>query len=153
MNGEVVLKTPFVIQKFNNIDTFILTLLPDLKSHIQKQISKGIQNSDLESQVYSELEKHFTLFIVQNYSQNLDEYIDREAKHADKEVMKDILLSTISITLNVNEANGNKLNKNDYLISLKNIIKKFDFWSYGQRNLRLLIIINYDHKWSIDRIN
>jgi hypothetical protein len=39
------------------------------------------------------------------------------------------------------------------LISLKNIIKKFDFWSYGQRNLRLLIIINYDHKWSIDRIN
>jgi ABC-type transporter MlaC component len=127
MNGEVVLKTPFVIQKFNNIDTFILILFPDLKSYLQKQISKGIQNSDLESQVYSELEKHFKLFIVQSYSQNLDEYIDRKAKHADKEVMKDVLLSTISITLNVNDANGNKLNKTDYLISLTNIIKKFDF--------------------------
>jgi len=67
-DDEIILKTPFVLQKFDNIDTFILTIFPDLKSYVQKQISKGIQKSDLESQVYSELEKHFKLFIVRNYS-------------------------------------------------------------------------------------
>ena len=56
-------------------------------------------------QLYSELEKNFTLFILRNYSKNLDEYIDKEAKHADKEAMKEVLLSTISITLNVNDTN------------------------------------------------
>jgi len=77
--------------------------------------------------VYSELEKHFTLFIVRNYSKDLDEYIDKEAKHADNEVMKEVLLSTISITLNVTSADGHKLNENDLIISLINTIKKFDF--------------------------
>ncbi|MDF0682718.1 MAG: hypothetical protein P0116_17295 [Candidatus Nitrosocosmicus sp.] len=79
MNDEIILKTPFVIQKFDNIDTFILTTFPDLKSYIQKQISKGIQKSDLESQAYSELEKQFTLFIVRNHSKDLDEYIEKDA--------------------------------------------------------------------------
>ena len=127
MNDEIILKTPFVIQKFDNIDTFILTIFPDLRSYLQKQISNGIPKSDLESQVYSELEKQFTLFIVRNYSKNLDEYVDNEAKHADKEVMKEVLLSTISITLNVTNNDVHKLNKNDYLISLRNIIKKLNF--------------------------
>jgi hypothetical protein len=128
MNGdEIILKTPFVLQKFDSIDDFIMTIFPDLKSYVQKQISKGIQNSDLESQAYSELDKHLTLFIVRNYSKNLDEYIEKEAKHADKEVMKEVLLSTISITLNVTDLDGHKLNKNDYLISLVNIVKKSDF--------------------------
>ena len=128
MNGdEIILKTPFVLQKFDSIDDFIMTIFPDLKSYVQKQISKGIQNSDLESQAYSELDKHLTLFIVRNYSKNLDEYIEKEAKHADKEVMKEVLLSTISITLNVTDLDGHKLNKNDYLISLVNIVNKSDF--------------------------
>ncbi len=123
MNDAIILKTPFIIQKFNNIDTFIFTIFPDLKSYLQKQISKGIQKSDLESQVYSELEKHFKLFIVRIYSKNLDEYVDKEARHASKETMKDVLLSTISITLNISDVNGRKLNENDYLISFRNVIK------------------------------
>ena len=124
---EIVLKTPFVIEKFDNIETFILNIFPDLQSYVQKQISKGIQNSDLESQAYSELDKHLTLLIVRNYSKNLDEYVDNEAKHVDKEVMKEVLLSTISITLNVTNNDVHKLNKNDYLMSLRNIIKKLNF--------------------------
>ena len=126
MREEIIFKTPFVIQKFDNIDTFILTIFPDLKTYFQKQISKGIQKSDLESQLYSELEKHFTLFIIRNYSKDLDEYIEKEAKHANKEVIKDVLLSTISTTLNVRDANNNKLNVDDYLISLRNTINEID---------------------------
>jgi len=34
MNGEIILKTPFVVQKFDNIDTFILTIFPDLISYL-----------------------------------------------------------------------------------------------------------------------
>jgi hypothetical protein len=52
---------------------------------------------------------------------------DKEASHADKEVMKEVLLSTISITLNVTDNDGHKLNENDYLISLGNMIKRFKF--------------------------
>ena len=126
MNGEIILKTPFVIQKFDNIDTFILTIFPDLKSYVQKQLSLGIRKSDLESQVYSELERHFTLFIVRNYSKELDDFLLKEASHTNKEAMKDILLSTISITLNVRDTNNNKLSENDYLVSLRNTINKID---------------------------
>ena len=126
MDSSVTLATPFVIQRFDNIDTFILTIFPDLKSYVQKQISKGIQKSDLEWQVYSDLEKHFTLFIVRNYSKDLDEYIEKEAKHADKEVMKDVLLSTISTTLSVRDAKNNQLGADDYLISLRNTINEID---------------------------
>lgn len=123
---EVILKTPFVIQKFRNIDTFMLTLFPDLKLYVQKQISKRIEKSDAESKVYLELEKQFKLFIIRNYSKALDEYINREAKHADKEAMKDVLLSTLSITLNVNDSSGHKLTETDYLISVRNMIENFD---------------------------
>jgi len=126
MNGEIILKAPFVIQKFESIDNFIKTIFPDLKSYLQKQISKGIQKSELASKVYIELEKQFKLFIVRNYSEALDEYIKREAKHADKEVMKEVLLSTLSITLNVNDFRGHKLTENDYLLSLRNMIENFD---------------------------
>lgn len=123
---EIILKTPFVIQKFRNIDTFILAIFPDLKLYIQNQLMKGNLKSDVETKVYSELEKKFKLFIIRNYSKALDEYINREAKHADKEAMKDVLLSTLSITLNVNDSSGHKLTETDYLLSLRNIIENFD---------------------------
>ena len=87
---------------------------------------KGTLKSEVESKVYLELEKQFKLFIVRNYSKALDEYINREAKHAEKEVIKDVLLSTLSITLNVSDFSGHKLTENDYLISLRNMIKNFD---------------------------
>jgi ABC-type transporter MlaC component len=104
----------------------MLTLFPDLKLYVQKQISKRIEKSDAESKVYLELEKQFKLFIIRNYSKALDEYINREAKHADKEAMKDVLLSTLSITLNVNDSSGHKLTETDYLISVRNMIENFD---------------------------
>jgi hypothetical protein len=126
MNEEIILKTPFVVLKFRNIDIFILTIFPDLESYIQKQISKGIQKSELESTVYLELEKQFKLFIVEYYSKDLGVYIEKEAIHADKEVMKEVLLSTISITLNVNDSNGHKLTESDYLLSLRNMIENFN---------------------------
>ena len=123
MYGEIVLKTPFIIQKFSNIDTFIMTVFPDLESYLKEQIVRGIGKSSLDGIAYSQLQSNFKLFIVRNYSKELDDYLNKEAAHANKEVMKDVLLSTISITFNVNDANGNKLNENDYLISLINIIK------------------------------
>lgn len=81
---------------------------------------------DLRSKAYFELENQFRLFIVKNYSNALDKYMDREATHADKEVMREVLLSTISITLNVNDINGHRLTANDYLLSLRDMIVKFD---------------------------
>jgi len=127
MNGEIILKTPFVIQKFISIDNFITTVFPDLESYLKEQIVRGIEKSSLDSIAYSQLQSNFKLFIVRNYSKQLDEYLNKEASHADREVMKEVFLSTISITLNVTDTDGHKLNENDYLISLINIIKKFDF--------------------------
>jgi hypothetical protein len=49
-----------------------------------------------------------------------------EAKHASREAMKDVLLSTISTTLSVRDANNNQLSADDYLISLRNTINKID---------------------------
>lgn len=127
MNAEIILKTPFVIQKFDNIDTFIMAVFPDLESYLKEQIVRGIDKSSLDSIAYSQLQSNFKLFIVRNYSKQLDEYLNKEASHADKEVMKEVLLSTISMTLNVTDTDGHKLSENDYLNPLINIIKKFDF--------------------------
>jgi hypothetical protein len=113
--------------KFSNIDTFIMTVFPDLESYLKEQVVREIEKSSLDSIAYSQLQSNFKLFIVRNYSKQLDEYIYKEASHADKEVMKEVLLSTISITLNVTDTDGHKLSENDYLISLINIISKFDF--------------------------
>ena len=94
-----------------------MTIFPDLESYIQKQISLKIQEPNLEVIVYSELEKHLRLFIVRNYSKNLDEYIN-------KRDMKKNALSTISITLNVNDTTGDKLTDNDYLNQLRNLLRR-----------------------------
>lgn len=123
IGSEVILKTPFVIQNFTNTNKFIMTVLPDLESYLKEQIAQGIQKSDLDSIAYSKLQNSFKLFIVRNYSKELDNYLNKEAGHANKEVMKDVLLSTISITLNVSDATGNKLTDSDYLNALGNIIK------------------------------
>ncbi|WP_148687719.1 hypothetical protein [Candidatus Nitrosocosmicus hydrocola] len=64
------------------------------------------------------------MFIVRNYSKEIDDYLGREASHANKEVIKQVLLSTISITLNVTDGDGNKLVESDFLNALKNIINK-----------------------------
>ncbi len=122
MSSEVSLKTPFMIQKFDSIDDFIKTIFPDIESYMKKQLLSNIQRSNLDTIVYSELERNLKMFIVRNYSKNLDEYIDVEARHASKEAMKDVLLSTISITLNVSDESGRKLSEDDYLFSLRKII-------------------------------
>lgn len=126
MNGEVSLNTPFVIQKFDSIDDFIMTIFPDIESYLKKSLSSNIHRSDLDTIAYSELAKRLKLFIVQSYSDSLDEYLKREAKHASREAMKDVLLSTISTTLSVRDANNNQLSADDYLISLRNTINKID---------------------------
>lgn len=126
MNGEVSLKTPFVIQKFDSIDDFIMTIFPDLESYLKKAQSSSIPRSDLDTIAYSELAKRLKMFIIQSYSDSLDEYLEREAKHANREAMKDVLLSTISTTLSVRDANNNQLSADDYLISLRNTINKID---------------------------
>lgn len=123
MSGEVISKTPFVIQKFSNTNKFIMTIFPDLESYLKEQISQGIQKSDLDSIAFSKLQNSFKLFIVRNYSKKLDDYLNKEAGHVNKEVMKGVLLSTISITLNVRDATGNKLTDSDHLNVLRNIIK------------------------------
>ncbi|MDN5846024.1 MAG: hypothetical protein L0H53_07095 [Candidatus Nitrosocosmicus sp.] len=123
-SSEITLRTPFVIQNFASIDNFIMTVFPALESYLNEKLVEGVQTSALVSMAYSKLKDSFKFFIVRNYSKDLDEYLNKEAKRADKEVMKEVLLSTISITLNINDADGHKLTENDYLISIRNIIKK-----------------------------
>ena len=113
-----------MIQKFDSIDDFIKTIFPDLDSYLKKALSSNIQRPDLDKIAYSELERKFKVFIVQNYSDNLNEYLIKEAKNASREVMKDVLLSTISTTLSVRDANNNQLDADNYLISLRNTINK-----------------------------
>ncbi len=127
MNGEIILKTPFHIQKFESIEDFIMTIFPDIESYMKKALSSSnIHRSDLDTIAYSELESRFKIFIIQNYSDKLNRYLSNEVKHASTETMKDVLLSTISTTLSVRDANNNQLGADDYLISLKNIINKIN---------------------------
>jgi len=124
MTDEIIVKTPFVIQNYTNIESFITTIFPDLESYLKEQIRQGIQESNLNNIAYSQLQSNFVLFIVRNYSKEIDDYLGREASHANKEVMKQVLLSTISITLNVTDGDGNKLVESNFLNALKNIINK-----------------------------
>jgi hypothetical protein len=126
MKNSVTLRTPFKIQNFESIEEFIMTIFPDLKSYLQKQLTKGIQKSDLANLVYPELERNLELYIVRNYSKELDNYLLKEASHTNKEAMKEVLLSSISITLSVRDTNNNKLSEDDYLVSLRNTINKID---------------------------
>jgi hypothetical protein len=124
-DGEVSLRTPFVVQNFSNIDNFIMTIFPDLESYLKEQLERGIQKPALVSIVYSKLKDNFKLFIVRNYSKEIDEYLSKEASHLNKETMKDVLLSTITVTLNVTDEKGNKLSDLDWLNSLRNIVQNF----------------------------
>lgn len=126
MKNAISLRTPFIVKVFDSIDLFIKTVFPDIEKYLQKELSLNISYHDLEAKTYQELEKQFKLFIVQNYKEEINEYIKKEAKHANKEAMKKILLSTVSITLNVRDATNHKLTEDDYLISLRNLIKKID---------------------------
>jgi hypothetical protein len=127
MDNSVTLRTPFKIQKFASIEDFIMTIFPEIESYLKKALSSSnIQRPDLDTIAYSELERKFKVFIIQNYSINLNEYLRKEAKHASSEAMKDVLLSTISTTLNVRDANNNQLSVDDYLISLRNTINNID---------------------------
>jgi len=120
---EVSLKTPFAVQRFTNIENFIMIVYPELESYLKEQTVQGIQKSNLDGIAYTQLQNNFKLFIVRNYSKELDEYRTNEAGHASKEVMKEVLLSTISITLNVTDEKSNKLIDSDYLDVLGNIIR------------------------------
>ena len=126
MTGTITLRTPFKIQNFESIEGFIIAIFPDLESYLQKQLSLGIQKADLANLVYPELERNLELYIVRHYSKELDDFLSKEASHTNKEAMKDILLSTISITLSVRDTNNNKLSEDDYLVSLRNTINKID---------------------------
>lgn len=66
----------------------------------------------------------FKIFVIQNYSEILGRYLQEEGKHASKVSMKELLLSTISITLSVVDANNHKWSKNDYFTTFRNTIIK-----------------------------
>ena len=127
MDRSITLRTPFKMHRFESIEDFIMTIFSDIESYLKKALlSSNVHNPDLDTIAYSELEKRFKIFIIQNYSDELNEYLSNEAKHANKEVMKDVLLSTISTTLSVRDANDNQLSADDYLISLRNTINKIE---------------------------
>ena len=72
MNSSVTLRTPFVIQKFESIEDFIMTIFPDIESYMKKALSSSdIHRSDLDTIAYSELESRFKIFIIQNYLDKL----------------------------------------------------------------------------------
>ena len=127
MDRSITLSTPFKMHRFESIEDFIMTIFSDIESCLKKALlSSNVHSPDLDTIAYSELEKRFKILIIQNYSDELNEYLSNEAKHANKEVMKDVLLSTISTTLGVRDANDNQLSADDYLISLRNTINKIE---------------------------
>ena len=102
-----------LLEQFSDIESFLLDKSP-----------LNLCRSELEAMIYLELEKRFKIFIIRNYSDLLDKYLRKEAEHADKESMKELLLSTISITFNVVDADNHKLNESDYFVSFRNIINE-----------------------------
>jgi IS4 transposase len=122
--NPITLRTPFMVKEFDSLDLFVRTVFPDIESYLSDKSSSNLSRSDLETLTYHELEVRFKIFIVRNYSDLLDKYLRKEAKHADKEAMKELLLSTISTTFNVVDTDNHKLNKSDYFVSFRNIINK-----------------------------
>jgi hypothetical protein len=57
-------------------------------------------------------------------SKEIGDYLRKETDHLNKEAMKAVLLSTISITLNVTDERGDKLMDSDYLYALRDIIDR-----------------------------
>ncbi len=76
-SDEVSLKTPFEIQRFTNIENFIMVVFPELESHLKEQMKQGIQKSNLNGIAYSQLQNNFKLYIVRNYSKDIDDYLNR----------------------------------------------------------------------------
>ncbi len=64
--------------------------------------------------------------MVKNYDNELNNYLKRQTKFASIETMKNLLLSTISITFNITDANDDRLNQIDYLEYIDKIIKKLE---------------------------
>lgn len=123
-DSEVSLRTPFVVQNFASIDNFIMAIFPDLKSYLKEQIEVGIQKSALVNIAYSKIKDSFKFFIVRNYSKEIEDYLRKQTDHLNKEAMKEVVLSTTSITLNVTDKNSNKLTDRDYLDALRDIIDR-----------------------------
>lgn len=65
-------------------------------------------------------------YILSEIIQRILTIILTEAGHMEKEAMKDVLLSTISVTLNVIDETGNKLIDSDYLNAIRNIVNKIE---------------------------
>jgi hypothetical protein len=124
--NPVTLRTPFMVKEFDRLDLFVRTVFPDMESYLldKSSSSSNLSSSDLETLTYHELEGRFKIFIIRNYSDLLDKYLRKEAKHAEKETMKELLLSTISISFNVVDTDNHKLNESDYFVSFRNIINK-----------------------------
>ena len=107
-----------------------MTVFPDLESYIKEQIVKGTQKPAMISIAYSKLKDNFKLFIVRNYSKEIDECLSKETDNLNKEAMKSVMLSTISINLNVTDKKGDKLMDSDYLNALKDIIQGLSYDRY-----------------------
>ncbi len=122
--NPITLRTPFMVKEFDSLDLFIKTVFPDIESYLLDKSPLNLSRLDLETMTYLELEKRFKIFIIRNYSDLLDRYLRKDAKHANKEVMKELLLSTISITLNVVDTDNHKLSEIDYFVSFRNILNK-----------------------------
>ena len=88
--NPITLRTPFMVKEFDSLDLFVRTVFPDIESYLLDKSSSNLSRSDLEAMTYHELERRFKIFIIRNYSDLLDRYLRKEAKHANKESMKEL---------------------------------------------------------------
>lgn len=107
-------------------------VFPDFESSLFQKQNGKYMSTDLNNQdkitilMYRELKHNFKKYLIQKYYTEIIEYLTRNTKLLDIDQSKDLLLSTISITFNIKDSNGNRINRKTYLETIKKMIEKFN---------------------------
>jgi hypothetical protein len=123
------LKTFFVTKEFENLESFIETVFPEFYQNLLLGIE--MKNENLAMAMYEQLEHQFRKFIVENYDTTIEEYVKKETEFSDIEKMKDLIISTITITFCVKDKNNDCIDMGRYLDTIQILIDKLKDEVYG----------------------
>ncbi len=117
------MRTFFVTKEFENLESFIETVFPDF--HQNLQLGLEMKNENVAMAMYEQLEHQFRKFIVENYDTIIEEYVKKETESLDIEKMKELIISTITITFSVKDKNNDCIDMDRYLDTIQILIDKF----------------------------
>jgi hypothetical protein len=112
-----------VTKEFENLESFIETVFPDFYQNLQLGLKMKTEN--LSMSLYEQLEHQFRKFIVENYDSKIEDYVKKETEFSDIGKMKELIISTLSITFSVKDKNDDCIVMDRYLDTIQILIDKF----------------------------